>query len=126
MRLMFFLKLMLVFVCVSLLFFTFYPEATVLLLLKMIAGSTVLAIGVSIFYPELRGIKNGDVVSVVQGSGIPSLIGRFGRAMEEGRRKNQIKVKLDNGSEVTGVVESYEGVISPPKIKIICEERLVE
>lgn len=125
MRLMFFLKLLLIFTCASLLFFAF-TEATLITLLKMIAGGTVLAVAVSIVYPEVRGIKNGDVVSVVRSSGIPSLIGRLGRAMQEGRKNNRIKVRLDNGNEVVGLVESYDGIITPPKIRVIYEEKLVE
>ena len=126
MRLMFFLKLLLIFTCASLVFFAFSAEATLIMLLKMIAGGTVLAVAVSIVYPEVRGIKNGDVVSVVSGGGIPSLIGRLGRAMQEGRKNNKIKVRLNNGNEVVGLIESYDGVITPPKIRVIYEEKLVE
>ncbi len=126
MRLIFFLKLFVLFSCISLLFFAFSQEATLLSLLKMVAGGTVLAVVVSLAYPEMRGIKSGDTVSVVSNSGIPSLIGRFGRALQEGRKNNRIKVRLDNGNEIFGIIESYDGIISPPRIRVIYEERLVE
>jgi hypothetical protein len=97
------------------------------MLFKMIAGGIVLAGVVSILYPEMRGIKSGDVVSVItSNTSVPFLIGRFGRALEEGKKNKLIKVKLGDGSEVIGIVESYEGIISPPRIRIIYEEKLVE
>ncbi len=126
MRLILFFKLLLIFTCAALLVFALHPEATLTLLLKMVAGGIVLSIIIGVFYPELRGIKSGDVVSVVSSSAVPSLIGRFGRALEKGKKNNQIKVRLDNGNEVIGLVESYDGIISPPKIRVIYEERLVE
>jgi len=126
MRLIIFAKLMLVLGCASLLFFVFYPESTVMLLLKLLAGSAVLSVVVSIVYPDVRGVKTGDTVSVVSGTGVSLLLGRLGRAMEQGRKNNKIKVRLDNGNEVIGVVETYDGLITPPRIRLIYEERLVE
>jgi hypothetical protein len=56
----------------------------------------------------------------------PSLIGKPGMASEDAKKNQRLKVKLDSGGEVLGVVESYIGIISPPRIRLIYEEKLVE
>lgn len=120
-----FFKIFVIAICVSLLYFAFSPEATLMMLLKMAAVGTVGAVAVSAFYPEVRGVKDGDSVSVVYGN-IPALMGKAGLAMEQGKKKEKIKVKLNNGNEVLGIIESYDGVLSPPRIRAVYEERLVE
>ena len=126
MRIAMFFKLMLVSVCASLLAFALVPGMDVIEALKMLALGTVLSIAATAVYPEVRGIREGDTVSVVSDSGIPSIIGRLGTAAADARKNDQLRIMLGNGSEVTGVVESYTGIISPPRIRIIYEEKLVE
>jgi hypothetical protein len=126
MRLFMFFKLMIAALCVSLLAFALAPGVTVIEALKIMALGTVLSIGVTAYYPEFRGIKAGDTVSVVNSSGIPSLIGKPGTAAADGKRNERIKIALDNGNEVLGVIEDYVGLVSPPKVRVIYEEKLVE
>ena len=78
----------------------------------------------SIVYPEIRGIKTGDLVAVVNNSIVPIVIGKSGIALEQGKRNTKIRVQLSDGSEGLGIIESYEGIVSPPKIKILYEEKL--
>ncbi len=125
-RLVMFFKLMVLALCASLLSFALVPEVMLMGALKIMAVGTVLSIGITAFYPEIRGIRAGDTVSVVADSGIPSLIGRMGMANAHARKNQQIKITLNNGSEVIGVVESYTGIISPPRIRLVYEEKLVE
>lgn len=125
MRLMIFLKISVLFVCFALVAFAF-TEATLLSLLKMVAVGLVLSVAVSAVYPELRGIRMGDTVSVVGGNSIHTLLGKFGMALDKGKKNAKIKVRLDNGNEVLGVIESYDGLLTPPRIKVVYEERLVE
>jgi hypothetical protein len=122
---MLFLKLIVIAICIALLSFALLPEATLLGTLKILAGGMVASIAITAFYPEVRGVKQGDTVSVVKDSAIPSIIGRLGRAAAAGRKNDQIKIMLGR-SEVVGVIESYSGLISHPKIRIIYEEKLVE
>ena len=126
MRLMLFLKLMVVCACFSLLWFALEPDSSIMGLLKVAALGTVLSVAVTVIYPEVRGIKAGDTVSVVNDPGIPSIIGRRGLAAQAGKKNDQIKILLQNGTEVLGVIESYIGLISPPKIRTVYEERLVD
>lgn len=125
MKLVLFFKLAVFFLCASLLAFALLPDVTLLTLLKLIAGGVALAIAVSALYPEVRGVKNGDVVAIIS-TGVPIFLSRFGRAMQEGKKNRQIKVRLDNGGEVVGIIESYEGLLSPPKIRVIYEEKILE
>ncbi len=126
MRLMMFFKLMVISLCTSLLAFALLPGSSVMGTLKIMAVGTVLSIGVTAFYPEFRGIRAGDTVSVVTDSGIPAIIGRLGTAAASGKKNQKIKIMLQNGTEVLGVVESYTGMISPPRIRLLYEERLVD
>ncbi len=126
MRLMMFFKLMVISLCASLLAFALLPGSSVMGTLKIMAVGTVLSIGVTAFYPEFRGIRAGDTVSVVTDSGIPAIIGRLGTAAASGKKNQKIKIMLQNGTEVLGVVESYTGMISPPRIRLLYEERLVD
>jgi len=126
MRIAIFFKLMIASVCISLLAFALVPGVGIIEALKLLALSTVISIAITAFYPDIRGIKAGDTVSVVNDSNIPSIIGRMGIAAASGRKNGQIKITLSNGNEVIGVVESYVGLISPPKIRILYEEKLVE
>ncbi|MFH1785680.1 MAG: hypothetical protein ABH842_04595 [Candidatus Micrarchaeota archaeon] len=121
-----FLKLMLVTICTTLLIFALTPEATIIGALKMVAFGTVLSIGIAAVYPEIRGVKAGDTVSVVSNAGLPSILGRIGRAAAAARKNEQVKIILDNGNEVVGIVESYIGLIGPAKIRLVYEEKLVE
>lgn len=123
---MLFGKLMLITVCASLLYFGLVSGAGVLGTLKYVALGTVCSVAITALYPELRGIRSGDSVAVVSEASVPSLIGKPGYAAADGRKRDRIKVRLDNGSEVIGIVESYIGIISPPKIRLLYEEKLVE
>ncbi len=126
MRIMMFFKLMVISLCASLLAFAILPDSSMIGTLKIMAVGTVLSIGVTAFYPEVRGIKAGDTVSVVADSGIPAIIGRLGTAAMSGKKNQRIKITLQNGNEAFGVIESYTGIISPPRIRLLYEERLVD
>lgn len=113
-------------ICVALVSFALLPQMSILMTLKALAFGTALSIGVTVFYPEVRGIKEGDPVAVVTDSAIPGIIGRVGRAVTDGRKKEKIRIVLNNGSEVHGIIENYSGLITPAKIRVIYEEKLVE
>ena len=125
MRMMTLLKLLIISICISLLAFAFLRFG-IIDSLRVMALCTVISIGIVAFYPDVRGIRQGDIVSVVNDSSVPSLIGRSGVASKNGRKSDRIRIMLHSGHEVMGVIESYEGIISPPKIRIVYEERLVE
>jgi len=123
---MLFFKLVILSLCASLLFFALAPESTLVDTLKLMAFGTVSSIAVTAFYPDIRGIKLGDKVSVVNSSSTPGILGRLGKAMAHCKKNDRVKIVLDNGGEILGIVESYSGLISPPKIRAIYEERLVD
>ncbi|MDO8554123.1 MAG: hypothetical protein Q7S22_04920 [Candidatus Micrarchaeota archaeon] len=119
-------KLLLVSLAIALVTFALLPEAGFLFLTKIIAFGIAISIASSLIYPELRGVKKGDPVSVVTSSSIPALIGRVGRALSNGKKSSEIRVRFDNGEEAMGIIEGYAGFISPPKVRILYEERINE
>lgn len=125
MRLMLFVKLILLSLSIALLSFALLGYGLVETL-RLFALGVVGSIAITAFYPEVRGVRKGDSVSVIGDSAIPSLMGKIGRAVQNGRKNEKIKIILENGGEVVGVIESYTGLISPPRVRPIYEERLVD
>lgn len=125
MRILLSVKIFISLAVLSLLYFGLVPQVSILSLLKLLAVSAAVSIVGAVFYPELRGIKIGDIVSVIN---TPSslLLAKTGVALEAGRKSNRIKIRLNNGGEALGVIRSYTGIISPPKVEIIYEEKIHE
>ena len=124
-KIMLFVKSFLVLLMLALVAFIFL-EMDVLLFLKLLAGAVVVSVIFSIAYPEIRGVKGGDTVMIVSSNNPLTLVGRFGKAIDSGRKNSTIKVKLKDGNEMVGIVEEYSGIITPPRVRPIYEERLVE
>ena len=125
MRLLLFLKLLIISLCISLLSFALL-SFPLLEAARLMALATVASVAITAFYPDFRGVKQGDPVAVVTAASMSSLFGRPGRAAMHGKKNQQIKINLDNGTEVLGVIESYPGLVSPTKIRLLYEERPVD
>ena len=94
-------------------------------LFRMVAVSLGLSIIYAVFWPRIRGVKEGDSVVVVSHSFMPSFLGRKGTILSPARRQNQeVRVLLDSGVEVIGVLESFEELLSPPRVRLLYEERM--
>lgn len=123
---MLFLKLFAIAVVFSLLAFALMPDAGIMFLLKALALGLAVSIAVAVFYPSVRGVKAGDSVSVVSNSFAPTIFGKAGVVMNTGRVNNEVRIRLDNGKEAVGIIESYEGLFSLPRVRLVYEEKLVE
>lgn len=121
---MLFAKLFVVSIAMSLAWFALTPAVGLLSLAKAIALGTAVSIAIALFYPEIRGIKRGDSVSVVHNSALPALMGKAGHALSDARKNQELRIRFDNGNEAMGIVEGYEGILSLPKIKLVYEEKL--
>ncbi|MDD5023291.1 MAG: hypothetical protein PHU63_03930 [Candidatus ainarchaeum sp.] len=123
----FFVKFFFFLLSASLIIFVILPDATLMLLIKMIALSTGISILVALLYPSFRGLKKGDMVIISNGA-MPALfgIGRKGVAIEDGRMNNEIKIKLSDGREAVGIVEAYGGAFSMPRVRLLYEETIRE
>ena len=104
----------------SLLYFALGPETGLLLLAKLLALSLGASIVFMVAWPQARGIREGDTL-VVMGGPFAVLFGLGAKALNEARMGGEVKVKLPGGKEAVGIVESYEGLLSPPKIKLVYE-----
>ncbi|MCK4319228.1 hypothetical protein KAW38_01510 [Candidatus Micrarchaeota archaeon] len=119
------LKLTAVLFSLSLIYFAVSPGMGLMGLLKFIALSIGLSMLATILYPHIKGIRKGDKV-VLTSPNVPFIFGRDGRAKTNARLNQEIRVEFFDGREALGNVESYEGWFSPPKVKLLYEERLVE
>ena len=126
MRIGLFSKLFVISLAVSLLAFAVVPEATVMFLLKAIALGLGFSILITVVYPGLRGIRRGDSVSVISNSVLPSIFGKGGVALTTGKLNSEVRIRLDDGREAVGVIESYDGMLSLPRVRLLYEEKLVE
>jgi hypothetical protein len=99
-------------------------ELSVMDLIRLVGVSLGLTILYVLIYPYLRGVRKGDTVVVVANSLVPSVLGRMGKIISpvKGLHKKVI-VKLDDGSEIVGILETYEELLSPPRVRLIYEER---
>lgn len=122
-----FVKVFLTLIAISLIAFPFVPDATPILLLKLLALSIGLSILVALFYPGFRGLKKGDKVLISKGN-LPNLLGfgRKGIAIQDGRLNEEVKLKLSNGREAVGIVEAYGGAFSMPRVRLLYEETIKE
>lgn len=127
MHLSFFVKLFLSLFALSLILFFVLPEATLMLLLKLIALSIGVSILVALFYPTIRGVRKGDQVLVSRGN-LPNFLGfgRKGIAVQDGKLQKEIRIRLSNGREAIGIVEDYGGTFSIPKVRLLYEETIKE
>ena len=91
--------------------------------------SVAIGLGISLIfllvYPELRGIRSGDVVMVPIWREIETPFSSEGFmdntiaiAMENGRRNQKIRVKLWDGSNGTAKILDY-GFITPPEGRLL-------
>lgn len=126
MRLMLFLKLLLISIAISAAAFALLPDATLMFFIKATALGVALSIAITFIYPEIRGIRKGDIVSVVSNQSFTSFIGRIGRSLTDAKKNAEIRVRFDSGDEAVGIVESYNGILSPPKVRILYEEKIVK
>ncbi|MCX8200038.1 MAG: flagella basal body P-ring formation protein FlgA [Candidatus Micrarchaeota archaeon] len=107
----------------ALVVFALWPEADLMLLLKMLA----LALGITLlspfWYPHARGVKKGDAVTIVSNT-----MGGWlrGEALEDGRLGQEIRVLTENNKEIKCKISSYAGTFSRAKVKVNDEEQIVE
>ncbi|MFH1056259.1 MAG: hypothetical protein V1717_00455 [Candidatus Micrarchaeota archaeon] len=98
---------------------------------KLIALSVGAAILAGFLQPNLRGIKKGDKIFAFTQRTVPQGNQNFfytdfvpATAMESGKIGSKIKVVLSNGARGEGIVLGYQGIVSPPTIKLVETERL--
>lgn len=108
---------------VSLIYFAITPGQGLLELVKFMALSLGISIVFLLVYPRLRQVRKGDQVAITGSMPVPfaSLLGFTAIALSDAAMGEEVKVRLGRGSEAVGMVESYEGLLSPPKIRLVYE-----
>ena len=127
------LKLLVLFVAASLIYFGITPSVG----LGTLAKSLALALGAAILIPFpyllVRGIRKGDRITVTQ-EGNPLTTNPFtiilgisnGIALESGRVGNAIKIELIDKSIAIARISRYEGLLSNAEAKILQREIPIE
>lgn len=109
-------------VAVSLIYFALTPGQTLFDLFKYSALSAGVSLLFLLLYPQIRQVRKGDQVTIIGVGPFASLLGFTATALSDAARGEELRVSLGKGREAVGTVESYEGVFSAPKIKLIYEE----
>jgi len=97
-----------------------------LTLAKLLAASILFSVALALVYPELRAVRSGDTVMIITSDSPQTIIGRFGVALHNAKKNSELRIKLADGNEVVGIVQSYDGLLTPPTVRVVYEERLVE
>ena len=112
----------------SLINFAAVPGVELITLAKMVAGSFGVTILFLLLYPQLRGVKKGDKVQIVGfmpgplgNNPVMNLFGAFGISMVNCKLGDDVKVRIGGGREAVGVLEAYEGLFSPARVKLMFE-----
>jgi len=115
-------KLLVALFAVSLLAFAFVPGLGELLtLVKLLAASFGISLLFVLFFPYVRGVKKGDKVQVSK-SALSQLLGFVGTAQGDCRVGQEVKVRIGREREAIGVLEKYEGLFTPARVKLMYEE----
>jgi len=116
-------KILILFTACALLGYGLIPSATLGLLAKLLAIAFGGSLLVPIIHTNLRGIKKGDKVNVVdETSRFPKFLFfaiSNGVALDNGRANEQIKIELLDGSVGIGTITKYEGFFSNPEVKLL-------
>jgi hypothetical protein len=120
------LGLLAFFMGMSLVAFSLVPDMGLMDLVKMLALSIGATIIISLVYDKIKRIAIGDRVVVVSSSFYPAIFGRHGKITMVSKDGQEAKVKLDDGEEVIGVMESSETLFSPPVVRAMYSERKIE
>lgn len=103
-----------------------------LLMWRIIAGGIATSLTTFLLHPQIRGIRNGDIimVSVLRRIETPTVVESYmeevpTEALENGRKNHTISVRLWDGSKGTVQILSY-GTFSLPEGKLIEVENLKE
>ncbi|MBN2122236.1 hypothetical protein JW721_04245 [Candidatus Micrarchaeota archaeon] len=105
----------------SLVVFALVPSLGFMELAKMVAGSLGLTILFVVLYPQVRGVRKGDTVQVLEGP-LAGLFGIMGTAADDCRMEGELRVRFARGREAVGVLKSYEGLFSPARVKLMYEK----
>ena len=120
------LALFFFFIGLSLIVFSLYPGMEAMALLKMLALSLGATIMIAFIYDKVISVKVHDRVVVVSNSFYPAIFGKHGIVTHMSKNRKEVKVKLDDGEEVFGIIESGETLFSPPVVRSVYSERKVD
>ena len=125
-----FVKLIVLFVAASLIYFGMTPSVGLGALLKLLALSLGAAISLPLVYPFIKGVRKGEKI-VVSEERAPAVFTLFiglsnGIALEGGRMGDAIKIELIDKSIAICRISRYEGFFSNAEAKILTREIPIE
>ncbi len=122
MRLWLFVKAFAICSAIALLYAALGLEAITLgLLVRLAAADLGISLIVAMLYPNVRGVRAGDLVLLVSDSNGPFVI-RTAVALEGKRVNETIRVALSDGREAYAVLEGYAGIITPARARVLVEK----
>lgn len=94
-------------------------------LAKFMAVAVGLSMLMLMLYPGIRGVKKGDPVLSMKAGSSPMLLfsASMYTAIEDGKKGDRIGIVLADGTMAEGVVVSYEGLLTPARIRLTHEEK---
>jgi hypothetical protein len=93
--------------------------------LKLLAVALGLTLIFPLAYPALRGVRKGDGLLAIKGDVEPFLLFSASScvSLENGKRGDTVAITLPDGTLAQAVIVSYEGLITPAKVRVVQELR---
>ena len=121
-----FFKSLVLFTAAALIIYAVTPNVGIDFLLKSLAFAFGSAMLMPFVYPHIRGVREGDVITVALSEKALPFSMLYARsdavASGNGRIGEKIKITFRDGSEEEGMVVSYSGLFAPAKVKLLQKE----
>ena len=93
--------------------------------MQLEALATGLALIATAIYPYVFGVRKGEKVLLITNDPITNaLMIRLATALEGSKIHQSIKIGMDDGSVMTGTLDSYPGIISPARVSVKPESNI--
>ncbi|MEM0438274.1 MAG: hypothetical protein QXU54_03155, partial [Candidatus Micrarchaeia archaeon] len=110
----------------ALIAFALIPGADLIMLAKLLALALGITLLTPLWYPHVRGVRKGDLVTIEGEGSLLKIPSQRGVALTSGHMWGTIKVAAEDGREFTCRIKSYAGTFSRAKVVLEDREQMIE
>ncbi|MCX8205891.1 MAG: hypothetical protein N3H30_01545 [Candidatus Micrarchaeota archaeon] len=110
----------------ALIAFALMPTADFVTLAKLLALALGITLLTPLWYPHVRGIRKGDVVTIEDEGSMLKIPSTRGVALTSGHMWGTVKVATEDGREFVCRIKSYAGTFSRARVVLEDREQMIE